>query len=171
MAILPFSDSLKHVIAQSRLTALDLGCDYVSTLHFFLADCQLHPLSSLKGLLFKDEADFQRFYASLREGPAIFATEAGSVPLTVEAEKTLQQAARVCKHYREASMYPCHVFVAANQFSDTVVNSLLTSNNFSSQDALAYYIRLGQLPPPVVKDIANQSLVSRLWQQLRERSA
>jgi len=64
MAALPFSESFKNVIATTRLIALDLGCDYISTIHFFLADCQLHPLSSLKGLFFKNEADFNGFIKS-----------------------------------------------------------------------------------------------------------
>ncbi|RZK13562.1 MAG: hypothetical protein EOO56_26805, partial [Hymenobacter sp.] len=42
----PFSPELKELIARSREVAIDLGYDYISTLHLLLADCTMpYPYS------------------------------------------------------------------------------------------------------------------------------
>jgi hypothetical protein len=166
MAALPFSESFKNVIAASRLVALDLGCDYISTIHFFLADCQLHPLSSLKGLLFRNESDFQRFYQEFRVGPAIFAVGAGSVPLLTETDATLRRAKRVARAYQETVVHPCHFFVAATEVPNSIFRSLLTTNTIAPEEALAYYVRNGQLPAAPVPASTSKQQLSKLWRAI-----
>ena len=166
MAALPFSESFKNVIATTRLIALDLGCDYISTIHFFLADCQLHPLSSLKGLLFKNEADFQRFYQEFRVGPAIFAVGAGSVPLLTESDATLRRTKQIARAYQEKTIHPCHFFVAATQVPNSIFRSLLTTNDIAPEDALAYYVRAGQLPFAPAPVSARGGRLGQLWRAI-----
>lgn len=166
MAALPFSESFKNVIATTRLIALDLGCDYISTIHFFLADCQLHPLSSLKGLFFKNEADFQRFYQECRVGPAVFAMGAGSVPLLAETDAALRRTKRVAQAYQETALQPCHFFVAATEVPTSIFRSLLTTNNMAPEAALAYYVRNGQLPAAPVPASASRQQLGKLWRAI-----
>ena len=169
MASLPFTESTKSVFAKSRQIALDLGCDYISTLHFFLADCQLHPLSSPKGLFFDNHGSFQKFYDTSRVGAPNNAM--GSVPLLKEAEKTLRHARQVCKSYRDEAIHPCHLFVASSQLPGSPILNLLTLAKFMPEDLTNFYIRSGQLKSlPTASDLP-QSFLSRWWQQLREHRA
>src|SRR4249919_877241 len=85
-----FSQETRSLINESRLVAIDLGYDYISTVHFFLADCKLNNRHTIRDFAFKTVTDFQAFYNSQRIGdPTIFAE---SLPLTLEAEKTIKKA-------------------------------------------------------------------------------
>jgi hypothetical protein len=42
-----FSPKTKELISEARLIAIELGYDYVSTLHLFLADCKIIPFRLL----------------------------------------------------------------------------------------------------------------------------
>jgi hypothetical protein len=56
-----FSPEFKELISQSREIAIDLGYDYISTIHFFLADCESKRADSLLKFAFEDEAGYQVF--------------------------------------------------------------------------------------------------------------
>ena len=165
MASLPFTDSTKNVFAESRLIALDLGYDYISTLHFFLADCNLYPISSSKGLFFKNEAEFEKFYSNMRVGAPT--TLLGSVPLLREAEQSLKKAKQVCRSYRDEAIHPCHLLLAASQLPASPILNLLTIAGLTPEDLRNYYIRTGQLSPLLPAPYNTPNILSRLWQRVR----
>jgi len=162
MPVIPFSDSLRKVLAQSRLTAFALGGDRITSLHFLVADCQLHPISSLKGLLFASDTHFQRFCEELRQGPPL--PPAGSLALTTEAEKALKAAQRVCRQYQDNTMDPCHLLVAASQNPKSVVSHLLANTNIASGEVATYYVRKGQLFPKAAPAAGPLTLIGKLRQ-------
>ncbi len=43
-----FSTELKQLVAKSRSIAIELGYNYISTLHFYIADCERDLPSSLR---------------------------------------------------------------------------------------------------------------------------
>ena len=75
-----FSAESKAVVAESRLIALELGYNYISTVHFLLADCMSGFNDSIKDFLFSSEEEFNSFYESQRIGELFSAVD--SLPLT-----------------------------------------------------------------------------------------
>jgi hypothetical protein len=108
-----FSKEFKELISKSRDIAIELGYDYISTLHFFIADCENKRPASIFHFAFENESEFQQFksfYAQHSDGLDL---ANNSLPLTKEAEKTVWMAIEVQKAYKQACIYPCHLFMAS----------------------------------------------------------
>jgi ATP-dependent Clp protease ATP-binding subunit ClpC len=117
-----FSDTLKEVISKSRDIAIDLGYDYISTIHFYLADCEIPSSTSLLKLGFTDQTEYIKFKENYRiktEDLLNYIDE--SLPLTTEAEKTIRAAVIERKIYKQTQVSTCYLFIAALK-----TNSLLS---------------------------------------------
>ncbi|NML64470.1 hypothetical protein HHL22_04560 [Hymenobacter sp. RP-2-7] len=146
MASVRFSVEMQRVIAESRQVALHLGCDYVSTLHLLLADCQLYPFWSLRDVLFGNARALTAFTEQLRAGPPLAA--AGSLPLLKECERALRKTKTVARHYRAAEVLPCHFLLAAAQVPSSLLATLLAENQVSISTLMQHFERTGQLGAP-----------------------
>ena len=67
-----FSKELKDIVAESRSIALELGYNYISTLHIFLADCRLKNVYSIHDFAFENNEAFLHFFEQVRVGAAYF---------------------------------------------------------------------------------------------------
>ena len=86
-----FSTELKELVSKSREIAIDLGYDYISTIHFFLADCETDCENSILNFGFKDKTEYLSFrkkYTFEKVDLLDFIDE--SLPLTQEAETTIK---------------------------------------------------------------------------------
>ena len=117
-----FSNELKELIASSREIAIDLGYDYISTIHFFLADCESKRVDSILKFGFKSEAEYQTFkqdYKLQKENYLDFINE--SLPLTKEAEITIRLSEKERKLQGDNVVFPRHLFIATLKNKDSFV--------------------------------------------------
>lgn len=145
-----FSHDAKNVIAESRNIAIDLGYDYISTIHFFLADCKRHSNYTIKNFAFRTDEELQQFYDSQIIGLPNLSLD--NLPLTKEAEDMLRRAMVLVKStYNAMAIQPWHLFLAASQLQQTLFYSILTPKEGLFERLDKYYTDLGVInrtPPP-----------------------
>jgi len=140
---LSFAPELKELIARSREVAIDLGYDYISTLHVLLADCTMTYPYSLAGLFFPDLEARTAFYESHRLGPANLA--AGSLPITAEYGQALKLAPMSRQYGFCEELHPCHLFVAASQVAGAEFSQAVPAATDLTQVLLTYYRTFDEL--------------------------
>ncbi len=136
-----FPQETKDLIAKSRDVAIDLGCDYVSTMHLFLADCEMEYAYSLVHLFFETQTQYAAFYESQREG--LSGSTGGSLPITIELEECLKRAGMAGIYAREAGIYLYHLFMAVGEVAATSFERLAEGRDVRAL-LLEYYALLGQ---------------------------
>jgi len=109
-----FSRELKQLIAKSRDIAIDLGYDYISTIHFFIADCESKTSSSILNFAFKSEGEFSKYKNdyTLPKDDLLNHFDC-SLPLTIEAEITIKLIEKERILDKKKLAYPNHLFLAA----------------------------------------------------------
>ncbi|MBF9143391.1 hypothetical protein [Hymenobacter properus] len=132
-----FAPELEQLIARSREVAIDLGYDYISTRHLFLADCLMPYRYSLANVFFPDPAAREAYYEQHRVGPANPA--AGSLPLTQEFDQALRRAPAARRHGLSKQLYPCHVFLAATEVANSEFNRVAMDAATLPQTLLSHY--------------------------------
>lgn len=164
-----FSRDLKNIVAESRHIALELGYDYISTVHFLLADCRLQRTGSIFDFAFQSEADFEHFFKALRIGPP--ATTVFDLPLTLEAEKTVTKAFKLWNRsdYFDDYVQPYHFFLAAASFPDSLFSKAFNANNNLLTELEAYYISIGQTSPKKIHKSWVESIYRKLSFKLTRR--
>ncbi len=140
-----FSKDLKDIMAQSRVIALSLGYDYISTIHFFLADCSTNSEYSVRKFVFGTQGDFQTFWISQKVGEPIMTAE--HLLLTKEAEKTIRKAYRLWNrsNYFDEQIKPYHLFLSAALIDNSAFSSMFENDNQLYEKLERYYIEIGQI--------------------------
>lgn len=156
-----FSYDTKTIIAESRNIAMDLGFDYISTIHIFLADCKRNSNYTVKNFVFRTDEELQKFYDSQMTGlPNLTADD---MPLTKEAEDMLRRAIVLMQTtYNASAVQPWHLFLAGSQLDHTLFYKILTPKEGLHERLDQYYTELGVInrtPPPP----ARKSFWSRLF--------
>lgn len=145
-----FSHDAKVVIAESRNIAIDLGYDYISTIHFFLADCKRNSNYTIKNFVFRTDEELQKFYDSQIKGLPTMSLD--TLPLTKEAEDMLRRAMVLVKStYHAQTIQPWHLFLAGSQLKETLFYSILQPKEGLYERLDKYYTELGVInrtPPP-----------------------
>ncbi|WP_143080175.1 hypothetical protein [Hymenobacter arizonensis] len=142
-AVAPLSPELQALIAQSREVAIDLGYNYISTLHLFLADCAMPYHYSLGKLFFQDEEAQQAFYEQHRVGLAN--CNAGSLPLTTEFEEALRLTPTTQRHGLCEVLHPCHLFLAASGMPNSEFSRVIPEPTNLPQRLLTHYRAFSEL--------------------------
>src|SRR5690349_17522391 len=107
-----FSQATIDVMSEARNVAINLGYDYISTIHIFLADCNSNSNQSIRDFVFKSNEDLLNFYNDQKIGDTTIFLD--SLPITIEAEKTISKAVILMKTiYKDKEVYPYHLFLAA----------------------------------------------------------
>jgi hypothetical protein len=142
-----FSQETKDLISESRLIAINLGHDYISTLHFFLADCKLNDRFTIINLFFQKSEDFLNFYNAQKTICAGIYLD--NIHLTLECEMTLKRAFKLwkTKNYPDAKIYPYHLFLAASMMKETTFYLIFDNKEDVFQRVERYYFDIGQLKP------------------------
>jgi hypothetical protein len=141
-----FSADSRLLIKEARRAAIDLGYDYISTLHVMIADAQLDKPGSIRGHLFAESGSFFHFYEAERIGdPSVLVD---SLPLTIELEKTIKKAGDLylSQKYLSNHIQPHHLFLAAVQLPDTLLYAAINPKETMLQNLEAYYRRQGLIP-------------------------
>jgi len=140
----PFSDDLRKLITHARKTALDLGYDYISTIHFLIADCALRQADSLFAFAFGDEEKFLQFrkkYELTASASLIDWHE--NLPLTKEAEKVLRGMKQERVRYGQQCTYPCYFFLAALKDGESAVAKCFSGDVQTVEKLAEYYEGIG----------------------------
>lgn len=157
-----FSYDTKTVIAESRNIAIDLGYDYISTIHIFLADCKRESNYTIKNFVFRSDEELKKFYESQIKGLPTMSLD--NMPLTKEAEDMLRRAmVLVQSTYTANAIQPWHLFLAGSQLNHSLFYSILTPKEGLYERLDQYYTALGVInrtPPPTP---ARKSFWSRLF--------
>jgi ATP-dependent Clp protease ATP-binding subunit ClpA len=136
-----FSPAVKKLVAEARNIAIDMGYDYISTIHFFLADCYNNSDQSIKDFAFKNQDELQVFYTNQKIGEgSIFVN---SLPLTLEAEKALKKAGRLITMYNDKQLHPHHLFLAASQQKKSLFYAVLEPKEELFERLERYYLKKG----------------------------
>ena len=140
-----FSEETKKMIAGSRKIAIDLGYDYISTMHFLLADCMFNNKYSIKDFAFDSNEEFDIFIKKQKIGESSILVD--SLPLTTEAEDTVSRGCRLWSNsrYIDTEIRPYHFFLAASQLRKSHFYLLFGSKNDLFESLERFYIEIGQI--------------------------
>jgi hypothetical protein len=152
------SQATKHLLDEARNIAIDLGYDHISTIHIFLADCNSNRSLSIKDFVFKNNEELHKFSDSQRIGDSTIFLD--SLPITIEAEKTIRKGIRLMKTvYKANEVYPYHLFLAASQLKESMFYAILQPKEGLFERLEKYYIEKGAIN----KVITSKSLWARLF--------
>ncbi len=135
-----FSIELQDLISHAREIAIDLGYDYISTIHFFLADCESKREDSIITFAFKDETEYQNFrksYSQEKEDQLDLKNE--SLPLTKEAETTVILSNTERKLQKHPFVYPSLLFIAALKNKDSLLSKCFEHDENALTDLIKFY--------------------------------
>ena len=153
-----FSKATKDIIAESRNIAIDLGYDYISTIHLFLADCKRNSVDSIKDFAFRTDEELQLYYDKHKIGDSTIFLD--TLPLTLEAEHTIKKRMILFKTtYKDKAVQPWHFFLAASQLKETEFYFILEHIGDFHEKLDKYYTDKGVLN----KTIPGKSFWSRLF--------
>jgi hypothetical protein len=165
--MIKFSTELKGVISQSFDIAADLQYDYISTLHFFLADCERKSENSIFKFAFKNDEDYQSFKkkyvleklinqnlnkttlpltieAEKAIQPGITIEVTSSLPLTIDAEKAIKLSEVEAASYNQYKILPCHLFISALKNKDSHLFKCFNEDKNILLKSIEYYKNLGE---------------------------
>ncbi len=156
-----FSQEVKSLIAESRLIAIELGYDYISTVHLFLADCKLNDQYSIRSFVFESQEDYETFFKSQRVGESTILAD--NLPSTMEAAKTIRKAFKLWNHsnYFDTEIRPYHLFLAASLLPKSLFYSIFQSQEGLHEKLEQYYIGIGQ--------INRDKIYKSLWMRLSKK--
>ena len=135
-----FSVEVKEIIARARDIAIELGYDYISTIHFFLADCESKRQDSILKFSFKDEIEYQSFkksYGIEKKDYLNFIDV--SLPLTREAEITIRLSLSEKKLQKHKLVLPSHLFIAALKNQDSLLFEFFKEDKNRLENLINYY--------------------------------
>jgi|GEM_PF-1408413 len=138
-----FSQSSIDLVALARETAIDLGYNYISSIHLLIADCKTAGPTSIKEFAFKNDADVDRFVESQRldkEDLLHFNDE--SLPLTMEAETAIRNSEQERAMYHQRYIYPFHILLSSIKIPDSALLNCFVGKNWP-EDLLRYYKAAG----------------------------
>ncbi|MFT3979163.1 MAG: Clp protease N-terminal domain-containing protein [Ferruginibacter sp.] len=139
-----FSYEMLELTSGAREVAIDLGYDYISTIHFFIADCQSQNPHSILKFGFPIEKDFEKFKAGyVKNKVDILSLFNESLPLTKEAENTIFSAETERVRCKQFEIYPWHFFLAAIKNKDSLLYDCFRNENNVFDKLNKYYEESG----------------------------
>lgn len=160
-----FSPTTAEVLADARRIAISLGYDYISTIHFFLADCAITRPGSIRDFRFKNLQQYQAFFAAMRLDTPFHTTEA-SLSLTLEAETTIKRAFDELRLYPTKTLEPYHLMLAALKYPDSLLQAAFGDMPAAAEQLLLYYQCCGVIARDTEPVAGRTSLLHRLLRTL-----
>jgi hypothetical protein len=154
-----FTLAVKDIIRESRLIALETGYNYVSTVHFFLADCRLNKPDSLRKFFFASEADLIEAIRNSNSGVLDLENLDTVLPLTKEAENCIRNSQEERIRYQQRLTIPAHLFLAAAKDPKSLFLENSSDKETLYDRLVVYYQNLKVLSP---EEIGKPSLLSRI---------
>jgi len=140
-----FSNEFKELVSKSRDAAIELGYDYISTIHFFIADCDSNKSNSIYKFGFTDDKAYKKFkteYTLPKVDLLDLISE--SLPLTKEAEQTILLTENQRLLRRQIEAYPCHFFLAALKNKESLLYDCFKHDEKALRSLEIYYEEMGE---------------------------
>lgn len=136
-----FSNECKELVSQSREIAIELGYDYISTVHFFLADCENDYRLSIKKFAFKDHNAYLKFkkQCTLAEQVDHLDRFNDSLPLSKEAEAAIRSSEKERQVTGSDLIYPFHIIIASFKVKNSVLSDCFRDDPDVLEKLLKYY--------------------------------
>lgn len=135
-----FAPITKELISEAREAAIDMGYDYISTLHIFIADCEDGRPDSLLHFGFNNKTEFDSFKAHhTLPRKDLLAHFDDSLPLTIEAEMCIRKADEERRMLCQKQILPCHLFLAAIKNKDSVFYECYAHDAQAPEKLLQFY--------------------------------
>ena len=93
----------------------------------------------MRNFAFRTEHDFKSFYQTQRVGDSSIFID--SLPITIEAERTIYKAIKIRDKLKENQVRPCHLFLAASQLTESHIYSMLEPKHELFQRLEKFYIQ------------------------------
>jgi hypothetical protein len=139
-----FAHETKALIAKSREIAIDLGYDYISTLHIFFADCEIESDFSIFKFAFKGAHEYSKFKSNYKKSDVNYLDFIdGSLPLTTEAEISIRKSFTEKNFNSQKYIYPWHILIAAIKDKETLLSECFKNDPNVSEKLSKYYEELG----------------------------
>lgn len=135
-----FSVELKELVSKSRETAIDLGYGYISTIHFFIADCESKASDSILKFGFNSDSEFEKFKRNhtLKKDDLLNYIDE-SLPLTQEAVITIRLAETERMLCKQKLVYPSHFFLAALKNKESILFECFKQDENAYDNLVSYY--------------------------------
>jgi ATP-dependent Clp protease ATP-binding subunit ClpA len=155
-----FSTELQLLIKHTRKVALEMGYDYISTIHFLIANCELN-LQELYKFGFADEPAFKAYKQEWSIPEANNQeNNAASLPLTVEAETTIRLTDVERDIHKQSAAYPCHFFLAAFKNKESLLAQAYEDDEYIIEKLTAFYQHRGDFDK---SKIDNEQIMSAYY--------
>ncbi|MGG9963564.1 bifunctional nuclease domain-containing protein [Ferruginibacter sp. SUN106] len=140
-----FSDETRQLIGASREIALQTGFDYISSIHFMLADCAAGLTGSFNNF-FDDQSVLKKLKESYRV-KKIWGSgkKQDVVPLSAELAKAIRRSLSLYLHYGANAIRPAHIFLAAIQDNESEIAKYFAGVPYCDMKMMAYYSAIGEL--------------------------
>ena len=160
---------LKELVSKSREIAIDLGYDYISTVHFFIADCENKASNSIINFGFKSDNEFKKFkndYTLKKDDILNYIDK--SLPLTKEAEITLRLTETERMLHKQELAYPSHFFLAALKNKESLLSECFKQTENAYDSLTNYYNKLNELEKSKIsgKEISQQIISQTLIKEM-----
>lgn len=149
-----FSPETKELLAKAHEIAVDLGDITISTIHFFIANCNMEY--NPKEYLFSSEEEFNKFYELQRRGKPKTLDYDKPLPLTEEAGKTIRFSLQMKRGIKSKQVQPVHLMLAATQLYDSQFYALCKDKHDAYQELFEFYKSKGFLIETVNEDIVKK---------------
>jgi uncharacterized protein len=152
-----FSAATNELLAKAQEVAEELRYSEVTTFSLFLAQCLLDKDQlSIGSLVYKDKADFQRFYTAQR---LIFQyhfpdfNRSASLPLAEEMSTVISQSVTEMEKFGHTAVLPAHLFLAAFSDVQSVLCRMVSPTEHLYERVVEFYtaesvIRVNKETPP-----------------------
>jgi len=142
------TSELANLISQSRVMAISLGHNHISTIHLFLTDCESERNNSIFKFGFKDKNDYFNFKSQYSVSMGDLSLTDSSLPLTEEAAITLKLAEEERLLNNQWDYYPSHFFIAALKNKESMLFECFRDVDEALDKLITYYRNLGEFERP-----------------------
>ena len=147
-----FSLECKSLISKSREIAINLGYNYISTVHIFLADCEEASPTSIKKFAFGDS---DNEYLIFKKGHTLDEINYldhfnDSIPLTTEAETAIRLGEKERFATGHDMTYPFHILIGCFKAENSILADCFKNNASVIDSLMKYYQDLEILKPKVI---------------------
>ena len=144
-----FSFECKSLISKSREIAINLGYDYISTVHFFLADCENDSPTSIRKFAFGDnDNEYLKFKKGYTLNEINYLDHIDdSIPLTKEAESAIRLGEKERLATGHDMTYPFHILIGCFKAENSVLADCFKNNTTVIDNLMKYYKDLVNLEP------------------------
>ncbi len=132
-----FSENSFNTLMKSRSIAMDLGNEYIETIHYVFADFMINE-NSIKSFLFENEEEFISFYNSFKIKEPILDVNA-NIALSKEFENAIIKSNQKKIQYNSTKIEPIHIILASAEIENSIVNQLITKKEMKYADLEKYY--------------------------------